>query len=77
MKQPSIDTKELVKLAHAKMHFGKYKGRYLSDLPEHYLIWYQQKGFPDNQLGKQMQAVTEMKINGLENILYKIRNLKK
>ncbi|MCH8534356.1 MAG: DUF3820 family protein [Flavobacteriaceae bacterium] len=77
MKNPSINPKELIELAHAKMHFGKFKGRYLSDLPEYYLIWYQQKGFPKNKLGQQMQAVTEMKVNGLEHILYKIRNLKK
>lgn len=76
MKIPHIDKNELIELAHAKMHFGKFKGRYLSDLPECYLIWYQQKGFLKNKLGQQMQAVTELKVNGLENILYKIRNLK-
>lgn len=76
MKIPHIDKNELIELAHAKMHFGKFKGSYLSDLPEYYLIWYQQKGFPKNKLGQQMQAVTELKVNGLENILYKIRNLK-
>ena len=75
MKHTSVSHKELIELAHAKMHFGKYKGRYLSDLPEHYLIWYQQKGFPKNKIGTQMQAVTEMKVNGLEHILFKIRNL--
>ncbi|NEV93788.1 DUF3820 family protein [Psychroflexus sp. YR1-1] len=65
--------KALLELAHAKMHFGKYKGFYLSDIPEYYLIWYKRKGFPDNKLGLQMQEVLELKENGLEYILKKIR----
>ena len=63
----------LIELAKAKMHFGKYKGFYLSDIPEYYLIWYKRKGFPDNKLGKQMREVLELKENGLEHILRKIR----
>ena len=65
--------KALVDLAHAKMHFGKYKGYYLSDIPEYYLIWYKRKGFPEHKLGRQMQEVLELKVNGLEHILRKIR----
>lgn len=65
--------KDLLELAHAKMHFGKYKNRYLSDLPEFYLVWFRQKGFPDNKLGKQMEQILELKINGLEHILQRIR----
>lgn len=72
MLQP--DKKILIELAHAKMHFGKYKGFYLSDIPEYYLVWYRQKGFPENKLGMQMAQVLEMKVNGLEFILKKIRN---
>ena len=40
------DQKFLIKLAHTKMPFGKYEGRYLIDLPEHYVVWYHGKGFP-------------------------------
>jgi uncharacterized protein (DUF3820 family) len=65
--------KALIELANARMHFGKYKGYYLSDIPEYYLIWYKRKGFPDNKLGQQMQEVLELKENGLEDILRKIR----
>lgn len=65
--------KELLELARAKMHFGKYKGRYLSELPEYYLIWFRQKGFPKGKLGDQMQQVFELKVNGMENILRTIR----
>jgi uncharacterized protein (DUF3820 family) len=61
--------KHLFKLAKATMPFGKYKGRLLIDLPEHYLIWFKTKGFPDNNLGKMMQEIYEIKLNGLEHIL--------
>jgi len=65
--------KALIELANAKMQFGKYKGYYLSDIPEYYLIWFKRKGFPENKLGQQMQEVLELKENGLEDILRRIR----
>ena len=64
----------LIKLAHTKMPFGKYKGYFLIDLPEYYVVWYSQKGFPKRQLGEQMQLVYELKLNGLEEL---VRNIKK
>lgn len=64
----------LIKLAHTKMPFGKYEGRYLIDLPEHYVVWYSQKGFPKGQLGEQLQLVHELKLNGLEEL---VRNIKR
>ena len=67
------DHRELIELASAKMPFGKYQGRYLSDLPEYYLVWYRQKGFPKGKLGKQMEQVFEMQLNGMETILRSIR----
>ncbi|MDT0642925.1 DUF3820 family protein [Zunongwangia sp. F363] len=67
------DHKALLELAHAKMYFGKYKDYYLSDIPEYYLVWYKQKGFPEGKLGQQMQQVYELKLNGMEGILRKIR----
>ena len=65
--------KELLDLARAKMPFGKYKGRYLSELPEYYLVWYRQKGFPAGKLGRQMEQVFELQLNGMESILRSIR----
>lgn len=65
--------KALLELAHAKMHFGKYKGYYLSDIPEYYLVWYRQKGFPDGKLGQQMSEAFELKLNGMEPLLRNIR----
>lgn len=65
--------KLLVELAHAKMPFGKYKGRYLVNLPEAYLIWYRQKGFPKGKLGQQLEQMLDIKINGLEPLIRNIQ----
>lgn len=62
--------KELIDLANAKMYFGKYQGRYLVELPEPYLVWFKQKGFPPGKLGEQLQQMLEIKINGLEKLIY-------
>ncbi len=67
------DPKELIKLAHAKMPFGKYEGRFLIDLPEYYVVWYKNNGFPKGKLGEQMQSVYELKLNGLEQMIRNIR----
>lgn len=68
------EQQQLIALAHAKMPFGKYEGRYLIDLPEYYVVWYSNKGFPKGQLGNQLQMIYELKLNGLEDL---IRNIKK
>jgi len=69
----SLDPAKLIKLAHAKMPFGKYEGRYLSDLPEAYVVWFKQKGFPKGDLGRMLMEIYEIKLNGLEHLLRKIR----
>ncbi|MBI3238083.1 MAG: DUF3820 family protein [Flavobacteriia bacterium] len=60
---------ELMVLARTKMPFGKYEGRYLAHLPEHYLVWYHQKGFPKGKLGQQLGLMYEIKLNGLEKLI--------
>ena len=62
----------LIKLAHTKMPFGKYKGRTLKDLPVSYLEWFARKGFPNGKLGMQLQTLYEIKINGLDELLHRI-----
>jgi hypothetical protein len=69
--QPNI--KLLIILATTKMPFGKYKGLRLIDLPERYLVWFSQKGFPQGKLGEMLQAVYEIKLNGLEYLFDKIK----
>jgi len=64
------DRHELIKLANARMPFGKYKGSYLIHLPEPYLVWMKGKGFPAGKLGNQLELILEIKINGLEQLIY-------
>ena len=49
--------KLLIKLAHTKMPFGKYKNVDLINLPEPYVVWFKNKGFPQGQLGEQLKLV--------------------
>ena len=59
-----------------KMPFGKYKGTTLSDLPVSYLEWFNRKGFPKGKLGLQLQTVYEIKLNGLEFLLDKLKKMR-
>jgi len=68
------DTVFISKLAQMRMPFGKYKGVLLMNLPEHYVVWYSQKGFPPGTLGDMLQAVYEIQLNGLEYLFDPIRN---
>ena len=63
----------LKKLLKTKMPYGKYKGLYLVDLPESYVIWYHSQGFPSGQLGKMLSTVYEIKLNGLEGMINELR----
>ncbi|MDR2223749.1 MAG: DUF3820 family protein [Flavobacteriaceae bacterium] len=66
--------KYLIELAHTKMPFGKYQGYYLIDLPEYYVVWYHNKGFPTGKLGEQLALIYELKLNGLEPLIRNIKN---
>jgi len=64
---------ELVVLANARMPFGRYEGKLLIEIPENYLVWYKNKGFPAGKLGQQLEQMLEIKTNGLEPLIYKLR----
>jgi uncharacterized protein (DUF3820 family) len=70
------DPKILLKLAHYKMPFGKYRDRLLIDLPEPYVVWFANKGFPEGELGKLLAIVLEIKVNGLEYLFKPLREKK-
>jgi len=61
-------SKEFLELARYKMPFGKYKGRRLIDLPEPYVVWFKQQGFPNGKLGRLLAITSEIKANGLEHL---------
>ncbi len=61
---PNFD--DLYKIANLKMPFGKYKGLALIDLPEPYVVWFHNNGFPDGELGRLLAQLYEIKVNGLE-----------
>lgn len=65
-----MEQHELLQLAKMKMPFGKFKDTYLIYLPEHYLVWFKQNGFPAGKLGRQLELVYEIKLNGLEHLIY-------
>jgi len=67
------DPQFLLDVAKMKMPFGKYKGSFLIDLPEHYIVWYKNKGFPKGKLGNMMGLVYELQLNGLEDIIRKLQ----
>lgn len=60
---------ELLELANTRMPFGKYKGVLLINIPEPYYAWYNGKGFPQGKLGRQLQLMYEIKLNGLEYLI--------
>ncbi len=73
MEEVKGDRQALIDIMEMKMPFGKYKGRALIDLPEPYLVWFRQKGFPAGKLGNLLQLVYEIKLNGLESMLRRSR----
>jgi hypothetical protein len=70
-----FDKQDLLKLAKLEMPFGKYQGRVLIDLPEPYLLWFANQGFPEGQLGRLLALALEIKINGLEGLIEPLKKL--
>ena len=73
MNEETPDSEVLLKIAKTQMPFGKYKGRRLMDLPEPYLIWLANNGFPKGSLGNMLSIVYEVKLNGLEYLFKPLR----
>lgn len=68
-----MDKTILLQLVATRMPFGKYKGRVICDIPEHYLVWYHAKGFPTGNLGMLLHTMYEIRLNGLEYLLKPLR----
>ena len=68
-----FDQQDLVKIANYEMPFGRYKNTPLIQLSEDYLLWFVDRGFPTGKLGELMQMTLEIKINGLESVIYPLQ----
>ena len=64
-----FDQDDLLKLATWTMPFGRFAGQTLIHLPEEYLLWFVDKGFPDGKLGFLMKLALELKVNGADGVI--------
>lgn len=68
-----FDREFLIRMVQFKMPFGRYEGTYVTNLPVHYLEWFQRQGFPSGMLGQYLATMYEIKTNGLDEILKPIK----
>lgn len=65
----SSQNNHLTLIVETPMPFGKYKGTLICNIPEYYLVWYHNKGFPKGKIGELLHTMYEIKLNGLEYLL--------
>jgi uncharacterized protein (DUF3820 family) len=68
-----MQPEDLERLLTFAMPFGKYKGRFIADLPGHYLNWFAREGFPKGEVGRLLALMQEIDHNGLKDMLGPIR----
>jgi uncharacterized protein (DUF3820 family) len=68
-----MDPTALLDLVSVEMPFGKYKGVILCNLPEHYVVWLHENGFPKGRLGMLLSTLYEIKVYGLEDLLLPLK----
>lgn len=68
-----MNSQLLNELVTFKMPFGKYKDKIICDLPESYLIWFNNQGLPPGKLGELIGTMYEIRLNGLEYLLKPLR----
>jgi uncharacterized protein (DUF3820 family) len=71
--ESDANSDDLIELAEQRMPFGRYQGSLLIDLPEHYVVWFANSGFPEGKLGRMLQTVYVIKVNGLEYLFEPLR----
>ncbi|HUW71361.1 MAG TPA: DUF3820 family protein [bacterium] len=73
---PDFNPAMLIRLANARMPFGKYAGRLLIDLPEAYVVWFSHKGYPRGEIGELLSSLYVIKENGLESLVRPLVGMK-
>jgi uncharacterized protein (DUF3820 family) len=68
-----MDQNQLAKLANNTMPYGKHRGTILIDLPENYVVWYYGQGLPAGEIGILLGLLYEIKLNGLEYLVYPLK----
>jgi len=68
-----MNTEYLQLLLVREMPYGKYKGRFIADLPGQYLNWFARKGFPPGEIGALLALMQELDHNGLSSLLDPLR----
>lgn len=64
---------DLLRLLNTPMPYGKYQGRFIANLPGHYLNWYARVGFPKGEVGRLLALMQEIDHNGLTRLLDPLR----
>jgi len=68
-----MNPEDLELLVTRQMPFGKYKGRFIADLPSNYLVWFSREGFPKGEIGRLLALMLEIDHNGLGPLLDPLR----
>ncbi len=68
-----VNQNALKELVEMEMPFGKYKGKLICNLPEDYLLWFKDQGFPKGKLGDLLATMFEIRLNGLEYLLVPLK----
>jgi uncharacterized protein len=73
MNELPLDPQLLKSLVTTPMPYGKFTGKMIADIPEHYLVWMAKSGFPKGKLGELLSLMYEIRLNGLEYLLNPLR----
>lgn len=68
-----MQAEDLLLLVTREMPFGKYQGRFIADLPPHYLAWFAREGFPKGEIGRLIELMYEIDHNNLKDLLTPLR----
>lgn len=63
----------LIEIVTTKMYFGKYKDKYICDVPVYYLEWLEREGMPKGKVGMLLSTMLVIKSNGLDQLLTPIK----
>tara|TARA_R110001606_G_scaffold171956_3_gene318044 strand:+ start:8857 stop:9072 length:216 start_codon:yes stop_codon:yes gene_type:complete len=69
----TFKNEDLIAVCQRTMPFGKYQGRPLIDLPEPYLLWFADRGFPAGELGRLMALAMIIRVESLTDLVAPFR----